>query len=399
MKQCLTHMLFLILFLCHTPLLAQLSVSTTPAIQNNTKVNISSRIYFPKELINKHDTINIVFIGDVMQHTPQLSGALIKGKEKQKPESYNYSHMFKYIQPILQKANIAVANMEFPMGGAPYKGYPLFSAPESIVWQAKKSGINLFLLANNHILDMEKEGLNRTLNIYKELGVNHTGAYFSKEEEEKKNPIIFNINGTKIAIINFTYGTNGNTIPKPYVINLMDSIHVKQTINKAKQHGAQIIIAAPHWGEEYQLYPSATQRKWAKMLFREGVKIIIGTHPHVPQVAEIYYDAGEVQKFIFYSLGNYITNQSIPNYSQIELLVKVSIVKNNFTNKIIILPPNYEFMWCFKKNEFETDYTVIPIKELINKEHLVKNKFQYKRMINTYNYILEKKLIKEIYGR
>ncbi|MEF9985721.1 MAG: CapA family protein [Bacteroidales bacterium] len=399
MKQCLTHMLFLILFLCHTPLLAQLSVSTTPAIQNNTKVNISSRIYFPKELINKHDTINIVFIGDVMQHTPQLSGALIKGKEKQKPESYNYSHMFKYIQPILQKANIAVANMEFPMGGAPYKGYPLFSAPESIVWQAKKSGINLFLLANNHILDMEKDGLNRTLNIYKELGVNHTGAYFSKEEEEKKNPIIFNINGTKIAIINFTYGTNGNTIPKPYVINLMDSIHVKQTINKAKQHGAQIIIAAPHWGEEYQLYPSATQRKWAKMLFREGVKIIIGTHPHVPQVAEIYYDAGEVQKFIFYSLGNYITNQSIPNYSQIELLVKVSIVKNNFTNKIIILPPNYEFMWCFKKNEFETDYTVIPIKELINKEHLVKNKFQYKRMINTYNYILEKKLIKEIYGR
>ncbi|MEF9930993.1 MAG: CapA family protein [Bacteroidales bacterium] len=399
MKQCLTHMLFLILFLCHTPLLAQLSVSTTPAIQNNTKVNISSRIYFPKELINKHDTINIVFIGDVMQHTPQLSGALIKGKEKQKPESYNYSHMFKYIQPILQKANIAVANMEFPMGGAPYKGYPLFSAPESIVWQAKKSGINLFLLANNHILDMGKEGLNRTLNIYKELGVNHTGAYFSKEEEEKKNPIIFNINGTKIAIINFTYGTNGNTIPKPYVINLMDSIHVKQTINKAKQHGAQIIIAAPHWGEEYQLYPSATQRKWAKMLFREGVKIIIGTHPHVPQVAEIYYDAGEVQKFIFYSLGNYITNQSIPNYSQIELLVKVSIVKNNFTNKIIILPPNYEFMWCFKKNEFETDYTVIPIKELINKEHLVKNKFQYKRMINTYNYILEKKLIKEIYGR
>ncbi|MEG2849289.1 MAG: CapA family protein, partial [Bacteroidales bacterium] len=368
MKQCLTHMLFLILFLCHTPLLAQLSVSTTPAIQNNTKVNISSRIYFPKELINKHDTINIVFIGDVMQHTPQLSGALIKGKEKQKPESYNYSHMFKYIQPILQKSNIAVANMEFPMGGAPYKGYPLFSAPESIVWQAKKSGINLFLLANNHILDMEKEGLNRTLNIYKELGVNHTGAYFSKEEEEKKNPIIFNINGTKIAIINFTYGTNGNTIPKPYVINLMDSIHVKQTINKAKQHGAQIIIAAPHWGEEYQLYPSATQRKWAKMLFREGVKIIIGTHPHVPQVAEIYYDAGEVQKFIFYSLGNYITNQSIPNYSQIELLVKVSIVKNNFTNKIIILPPNYEFMWCFKKNEFETDYTVIPIKELINKE-------------------------------
>lgn len=387
------------------------AVPAFPASQNK----ISSKLTqpFPTELVKMYDTIRLVFIGDVMQHGNQIRSALIKEQDPNLPTSYDHSYAFKYVEPFFRQADVAAANMEFPTGGPPYKGYPLFSAPESIVWQARKSGINLFLLANNHLLDMGKEGLEKTLRTYKQLGEKYIGAYASEEEEKQMNPVIFQLKETRIAILNFTYGTNGFPVPAPYQMNLMDSTHVKEVIQRAKARGAELIIAAPHWGEEYQLTPSPTQRKWAEMLFREGVKIIIGSHPHVPQTAEIYYknnslpplkEGGttlignkEVEKFIFYSLGNYISNQSIPDYSQLELLVNITLVKDRFSEKIIILAPEYKFLWCFKKNEFQDDYTVIPVEALLGKEELVRNPEQYRRMVRTYNYIKDKKLIKHIY--
>ncbi len=403
---------FIFQFLC-LPLSGQTDYGKAPSFPKS-KPAISPDFLspFPVRLVKMYDTIRIVFIGDIMQHGSQIRSAFIQGKDPDDPDSYDFSLAFKYIEPILQNADIAAANMEFPTGGAPYKGYPIFSAPESIIWQAVKSGINLFLLANNHLLDRGKQGFERTLETYRQAGGKYTGAYLSQEEEERENPVITDIKGTKIAIINFTYGTNGYPVPAPYKMNLMDSIHVKKVIERAKKRGAEIIIAAPHWGEEYRLQPNETQRIWAGMLFREGVKIIMGSHPHVPQTAEIYYKESrehlcgnnriplknkEIEKIIFYSLGNYISNQSIPDYSQLELLVKLTLVKDRFTNKIIILPPDYKFLWCFKKDEFERDYTAIPVKELEGKEELVKDKNQYRRMMNTYKYILDKQLIKHIY--
>lgn len=426
MKQSCTSLFLLAAIFLYPALLRAQSYPVSPLkIPINTIVHTSSVTLFPRSLIPLYDTIRITFIGDVMQHIPQINSALINGKNPHDPKSYDFSYAFKYIEPTLQKADIAAANIEFPTGGAPYKGYPTFSAPPSIIWQAKKSGINLFLLANNHLMDMGKEGFAKTLSVYKMMeeeyaeraenkyienpdnkyagrpGSQHTGAYLSAEEEREQNPILFTIRGTKIAILNFTYGTNGFPVPSPYVINIMDSTHVKEVIQRAKERGAELIIAAPHWGEEYRLKPSAAQKKWAQMMFREGVKVILGSHPHVPQQAEIYYKkqspVKEVDRMVFYSLGNYITNQSIPNYTQIELMVTVTLVKNNLSEKLAILPPDYEFMWCFKKNEFAGDYTVVPIRQLLRNEHPVKNKLQHKRMMDTYQYILEQNLVKEIY--
>ncbi len=342
-------------------------------------------------IIKMYDTVRLSFIGDVMQHGNQLKGALIDGADPSKPESYDYSHAFKYTKKFFYNSHIAVANMEFPTAGPPFKGYPVFSTPESIITEAQECGLNLFLLANNHLLDMGGSGFEQTVSTYKRLGAKATGAYLSKEDEYKENPVIIEKNGIKVALINFSYGTNGFAIPEPYRMNLMDSSHVKEVISRAKKEGADFIFALPHWGAEYQLHPSETQKRWAKMLFREGVRGIIGSHPHVPQEAEIYKD-----KFIFYSLGNYITNQSIPDYTQLELLVEVSLIKDNLTNKVEIIKPTYHFLWCFKRWEFEKDYTVIPVEEIINQPERVPNKEQYYRMVKTYNYILEKNLIKEI---
>ena len=362
------------------------------------------KLVFPSPWLPLTDTVRIVFIGDVMQHGYQIRSARIKGANPDDPDSYDYSATFKYVEDAFRNADLAVANMEFPMGILPYTGYPHFSAPFSIARQAKESGLGLFQLANNHLMDKGEKGLETTLRLYDSLGVPHTGAYRSDREEEEKNPVFFDLKGIRFAFINFTYGTNGNPVPAPYRINLMDSVHVIEMIARARRQEADIIIALPHWGNEYQLYPSAGQKEWARMLFRHGVRIIVGTHPHVPQTGEIHYAANqlpsreeEVEKIVFYSLGNYISNQSIPDYTQLELMAEIRAVKNNMTREVTLLAPQWTYLWCFKKGELEDDYTVVPVEEILGNPEKVKSGIQYERMCDTYREILNKDLIKKIY--
>lgn len=351
----------------HSPVKAPSPQIATPQIQ------------WLKKDVKVADTISIVFIGDVMQHGKQLKDALMENADPHDASSYDYSYTFKYIEPQLKEADLAVANMEFPLGTPPYSGYPVFSAPESILQQAQESGIDLFLLANNHILDKGERGFVNTLETYGKYGAMYTGAYLNREEERKENPAFLNIKGIRVAILNFTYGTNGFPIPQGRVVNIMDSLHVKECIQRAKRRGADIIICTPHWGNEYQLEPSQNQKKWAKMLHREGAKVIVGSHPHVPQSAETGKD-----EITFYSLGNYISNQTTPDYTQLELMVTIRICKNFLTGETTLLEPQYEYLWCFKKDEFGPHYTVVPVKEILGKPEMVKDQYQYRRMESAY---------------
>ena len=364
---------------------------THPSVTSEVKVSVFPLLK-PQGELKLCDTISITFIGDVMQHGKQLLGALKEGADPNNPLSYDYSLVFKHTKEKLQNADLAVANMEFPLGTPPYTGYPVFSAPESIAWEAQESGIDLFLLANNHIMDKGKRGFLNTLDVYDEMGGKYIGAYRNAEEEKQLNPAFYNIKGIRIAVLNFTYGTNGIPVVEPCTVNMMDSLHVKECIQRAKKMGADIIISTPHWGEEYQLNPSGQQRKWARMMQRAGVRVIVGGHPHVPQSAEI-----SKNNILFYSLGNYISNQTTPDYTQLELMVTIKIQKNFITGETSLLEPEYEFLWCFKKGEFAEDYTVVPIKELLGKEEKVRDKTQYRRMENTYYRFLEQGLIKNMY--
>ncbi|MBR4882618.1 MAG: CapA family protein, partial [Bacteroidales bacterium] len=242
--------------------------------------------------------------------------------------------------------------------------------------------------------------------VYDSLQLAYIGAHKDSYDEKMNNPKIIEANGLKIAFINFTYGTNGMAAPKPYIVNMMDSTAVKQAIARGKERGANMIIALPHWGVEYQLYPSGKQKEWAKMLFRNGVNIIIGSHPHVPQSAEIYMNDtphprkyGAVEKMVFYSLGNYISNQSIPDYTQLEMMVKVYIIKNNLSGEITLGMPEYEYLWCFKKDEFDPDYTVVPVNKLMQDPSMmakIKSPQQRERMENAFKLIMNKKLVREL---
>lgn len=341
-------------------------------------------VLYPLLLLGQ-DTITLAFIGDVMQHQRQLQFARKKGMDTLLSESYDYSTYFKYTREILSKADYAIANMEFVCGLPPYTGYPSFSAPKSLAKEAKDAGIDLFLCANNHIFDKGGRGFEKSIETYRELGVPYTGIFRDKAEQDTLYPYIEEISGCRCAFINFTYGTNLGS--GRGIVSRMDSISVAGAIARAKEKGAEFIVALPHWGTEYSIAESSQQKKWEDLLYREGVDIIIGGHPHVVQPIRTRHNSdGSIRNITAYSLGNYISNMSAKN-TQIGFIFVVRITKDQSGWRIVSGEPIW--LWCARGGRFEKNYTTFPIEEFIGKPELFPNKYEYQNMVETYNRLRE----------
>ena len=328
------------------------------------------------------DTIRIIFIGDVMSHGPQVTAALRHGGNRNDPADFDYSSYFKHIRHRIDAADFAVANMEFPLGITPYSGYPRFSAPQSLAYEAQRSGIDLFLTANNHICDQGRAGIDSTYVVYSRMGIPFTGIYRSEGEEYENNPLIVNIRGIDVAFINFTYGTNGLPVPAPWRVNLQDSVHVKEVVARAKARNAGLIVVMPHWGEEYHLLPNASQQRWVEMLLRIGVDAVVGGHPHVVQPASF-----EAPHAVAYSLGNYVSNQSDVN-TQIEMLYEIDLVNDG--GKAVIANAFPTYLWCSRRNGLEKNYTVIPILDWIGRRDEWLDKSDYDKMVREWEALRRK---------
>ena len=331
----------------------------------------------------ERDTLHMSFIGDVMAHYRQLKVARIPGADSTKSSSYDFSSYYKYTRKWLEKSDISVANMENPVGLAPYTGYPIFSAPESIVTETVNAGVDLLLAANNHICDKGRRGLDSTWAVYQRTPARYTGMWRDTMDEQMNNPAIIMCRGFKIAFINFSYGFNGFEIPAPYVLGSMDSLQVKRAIARAKDRDADYIVALPHWGVEYNLDYSAEQRRWRDNLYRWGADMIVGSHPHVPQAVE-----SKDGRITAYSLGNFISNMSIAN-GQIGILLNVSLVRNE-DGTIEALPPEVIWLWCGRGGFFEENYTTIPIEEWLDRPDEFINRAQYDKMVREYTRIKQK---------
>ena len=331
----------------------------------------------------KPDTIRIVFIGDVMSHGPQATAALRAGGDRDNPADYDYSGCFRHVQDRFEAADFVVANMEFPCGVTPYSGYPHFSAPQSLAYEAQRAGIDLFLTANNHICDKGRTGIDSTYVIYTRMGIPFTGIYRSEGEELENNPLIVNIKGYNIAFINFTYGTNGIPVPDPWRVNLLDSAHVKAVIGRARDRGADLIVSLPHWGEEYHLLPSASQQEWAAFLHRNGVDAIVGSHPHVVQPAVFQPPYATA-----YSLGNFMSNQSDVN-TQIGMIYEL-VLAGDGNGGLTIADAIPTYTWCSRRRMLEAGYTVIPIREWIGRRDEWSDKSDYDKMVREWTALQSK---------
>lgn len=312
-----------------------------------------------KELqIEKEDTfrLSLLFIGDIMQHEPQINSAW-----DEETGTYSYDHCFQYVKDIYEITDVTIANLEFTFGGKPYKGYPQFSAPDKMGVAIKNAGIDVLVTANNHTCDRGKSGIIRTINVIDSLEILRTGSFLDSADREKHNPLIIDKNGMRVALLNYTYGTNGLPIPSPTIVNLIDTNIILSDIIKAKSYHPDEIIIVYHWGNEYERMHNAKQTEIAEFSFRHGVGILIGSHPHVIQPIHKYEypKLSGMEVAVVYSLGNYISNQR-QQYRDGGIMVYLNLIK--IGNLVKIEKMGYILTWVWTPIiDGKKRYYIVPV--------------------------------------
>ncbi len=311
------------------------------------------------ETSDESDTLTFVFAGDVMGHTPQQKAAF-----DVKTKKYSFTECYQFIAPYILPADFAMANLEVPLAGKPYTGYPHFSAPDELFEGALSAGFDAIQLANNHIADKGRNGMARTYDTVNKR-VPSVGIYLRESQRDSIYPLIMNVKGLNVAFLNCTYDTNGNPVPKPYIVNLIDTAQIRKDVQTARQRGAKCVIMTIHWGIEYELKANKEQVKLAQFFANIGIDAVIGSHPHVVQNFEWIERKDKTTVPVFYSLGNMISNQRWEN-SNGGILAKLEISKS--TGKI--LKANYLpfFVHKGKLNE-KFQYYLIPTEEYLDNKY------------------------------
>lgn len=278
--------------------------------------------------------IKAKFFGDTMAHIGQVQYALAYGGGE-----YDFSNQFSYIKDYVKDSDLAITNYETTSDpNKQYSGYPAFNTPASYLKNIKEAGFDVVTTANNHALDTDEEGVQTTIEAIKEAGLDFVGT----KAKESDKILYKEINGIKVAILAYTYGANGkedllDVRDEVSSLNYLNEENVKSDIEEAKKNSCDFIIVYPHWGIEYESYPTDETIKLAHKMVDWGADLVIGNHPHVVQPVEVYKSEDGREGIIAYALGNFISKQSLEVSGDIRveqaLSIEVTLEKDKKTGK------------------------------------------------------------------
>ena len=266
--------------------------------------------------------------GDLMVHKKQLEIA------KQPDGSYDFHPQYALISDALANADYTIANLETTIGqyeNRPYSGFPMFNTPESLLDAVKDAGVDFLTLANNHMLDRYFEGMVKTVDSVEAWGFDFGGANRTAEEKGRLN--IVEVNGIRIGFLCYTEMTNGmekwsNAAVKEYGVNYLRKADLPGEVAALREAGADVVIAIPHWGVEYERRPQSYIVNWGRKMVAAGVDVVLGSHPHMVQpveFVEVQTDAGETRRgLVAWSLGNFIDNMT-KRYTDSGILLEFTI--------------------------------------------------------------------------
>lgn len=325
----------------------------------------------PEEELFEEFDIHVMMVGDDLLHMGLVNQGILADGTR------NYDFLFKDILDYIDAADISIINQESPIGGNErgFSGYPAFNSPTEVADAIAKAGFDVVLTATNHTYDQGLGGLiyfhdyfykypqisvvGTHSNLNEDSRTSHRGSYWldkygvspndrprfddlQLEPEDMVNTsafVIREVNGIKIAILNYTYSHNWATWANGldgYLNRLcyydpstreidFDTINpeVLDDIKLAREV-CDIVIVCPHWGYEYSFEPCAYQKDFARQMIDAGADVIIGAHPHIVEPVEYITTENGNSGLCYYSLGNFIHCQ-VPNYTSFEGMAWVTI--------------------------------------------------------------------------
>lgn len=307
---------------------ANASPETNPSGEITTPAETETTTEEPTTEYVDPVTITISAVGDMLMH----AGASIPAV--QSDGTYNYDYLFANVKDKIQAADLAIVNQEVIFGGNELglKGYPLFNVRTEQGTALVNAGFDVALFATNHAIDQYAAGTLNTINFWNTTHPDMTYLGIHESQEDADIITVKEVDGIKIAMLNYTYGLNGLKLPedKPYLVDLMTKYtkdKVVADIAKAKEI-SDFVIVFPHWGTEYVLNETAEQQEWAQLFADNGVDLVIGTHPHVIEPVKWVEGKDGNRTLVYYSLGNFVSIQYY-NYSMLGGMANVSITKDS----------------------------------------------------------------------
>ena len=242
--------------------------------------------------------LRLLFAGDLMQHLPQVAAA-------RRDTTFDYGPVFEALRPRFAAADLVVVNLETTLTrSGRYTGYPCFRSPAALADAMRDAGIDIAVMANNHCCDGSAEGIRTTCAELDRCGILRTGVFRDSLDRAQRSILTLDRNGIRLALLNYTYGTNGMPVPHGTFVNPIDTTLMAADLAAARRRGADCIAVCIHWGNEYERRANDIQRMLAGFLRQRGADLVIGSHPHVVQPVET--DSAGI---VVYSLGNFVSNQ------------------------------------------------------------------------------------------
>ena len=299
-------------------------------------------------------TIHIKAAGDLnVTNTVINAGVAVGG--------YNYTRAFMDVASTLSDADLTVLNLEGNICGEPY-GSDTTSAPRELLEGLRNAGVDLIQMANSCTINNGLIGLTSTLQTIRAAGLEPVGAFASESEfQQSKGYTITEAQGVKVAFVAFTKGLGGRGLPagNDNLVNILyedyastydkiDRTRITSVLKAVEAEKPDITIALLHWGSEYNDDISDTQKSIVNLMKKQGVDVIIGTHPHTVQAIEYDELAGTL---VAYSLGDFFGDASRggTNYS---IILDLEITKDSSTGTTKVT--NYSYTPIYTVSEVET---------------------------------------------
>ncbi|MFN8189160.1 MAG: CapA family protein [Nocardioidaceae bacterium] len=250
--------------------------------------------------------LTVLMTGDVLLHDGLWHDARLDAQRTGRG-AMDFRPLLANMRPAIHRADLAICHLETPLApaGGPLSGYPLFSAPPAIAPALRWAGYDACTTASNHTVDRGFDGIKRTIDDLDQAGIAHTGSFTNRRDAQ--GPLWLRIKGVEVVLISATFGLNGLPLPdgRPWAVNLIDPDRIIKQATAAREAGADIVLVALHWGDEYVEQPSAFQVDVATRLAKSGqIDLIYGHHAHVVQPYDKVHGV-----WVLYGMGNAVAQQ------------------------------------------------------------------------------------------
>ncbi len=297
---------------------------------------------------------NMVYYGNVRDAKRNAEGT---------DQKYDFKPSYTSIKPIVEEHDLAFINQETLMCGDGFElsYYPRFNSPQELGDAVVDAGFDIIGLANNHMLDKGESGFLANLDYWEKQPVTLIGAYRNREAFDQIT--VIEQNGIRIALLSFTYGTNGLSLPggSEVYIPYIDNAEVALKVAEAETL-ADITIVSIHWGNEFTFNVNAQQTEVAQIICDNGGDVIIGHHPHCIQPVE-WIESGDNKTLCVYSLGNFMSEME-RDYKILGGMISFDVEKLGEDGKAevknpVFIPTVFDYTRSFYNNHIYLleDYT------------------------------------------